>query len=261
MLKLLAVELGSRRLAIGTVVEFWELAQEYWARGGQLIPMKRFKALGLPECLLEEDLGLAEIQGDEIYARGAREHFEWILTQQEKSRLGGIASAKSRSNKNKGLVQPEANQGSTNPQPLQPPVPVPGPVPEEGREEGPAAPALPGLTPPGEDPQPPKKSKKPRASISHEPIPALLEVREELGGKVGAPTQEAWVKAYGADFTIQRIRKAHLWNAKRNFVKKDLARFYGTWLQGDFDKLTPDQQNEARGIRKLHPSFTHGVVD
>ena len=130
-LKILTKLLGSRALAIGSVVEFWELAAEYWGRGGQLVPRSAFDAVELPAALYSSEVGLAEIREGGIYARGSEEHFRWLRDRRDAGRMGGIASAvsrKSTSNKNKGVA--EANGQATLKQ-LKLPVPVPIPVPEE----------------------------------------------------------------------------------------------------------------------------------
>ena len=95
-LKILSKELGSRPMAIGTVIEFWELAKEYWVKDESLIPMSVFKAAKFPMCLLDPALGFAEIINDEIYAKGSRDNFGWMIKRKEYGRKGGIASGKSR---------------------------------------------------------------------------------------------------------------------------------------------------------------------
>lgn len=120
---------GNRALAIGYVVEFWELAQEYWARG-QLVPKTAFEALDLPAALYDPTVGLAEWRDGGIYARGSSEHFNWLRDRRESGRLGGIASGKVRKSKsNDSNAHSEANREAP-PQAQEPPIPIPIPIPK-----------------------------------------------------------------------------------------------------------------------------------
>lgn len=99
--KLLEKSLGSRISAIGTLVEFWRLAQEYWVRGKNPVPLDIFKAYDLPEALVE--CCFAVLRNDGVHACGAAKQFAWIKTKHTAGKKGGLASGRSRQKKAKEL--------------------------------------------------------------------------------------------------------------------------------------------------------------
>ncbi len=68
--------LGSDYEALGRLVRFWQVAQQFWGNEKQLVPPEIFK-LDSFEPLLE--FGLAEKRTDGFYARGAEGRFAWYL--------------------------------------------------------------------------------------------------------------------------------------------------------------------------------------
>lgn len=106
--KLLEKALGSRIMAIGSLVEFWRLAQEYWVRGEQFIPLSVFRAYDLPEAIVE--CGFALLRDEAIHACGAKEQFAWIVARKTAGRRGGLASGRSRQQKAQTI--PIDNKGS-----------------------------------------------------------------------------------------------------------------------------------------------------
>ncbi len=80
--------------ALGQLVRFWWAAQHHWGKGSGLVPRNEFD-IGDFKGLL--DVGLAEeCDGGDIYARGAKEHFEWYRQRIEAAKRGGIKSAAAR---------------------------------------------------------------------------------------------------------------------------------------------------------------------
>lgn len=127
-LKILAKVMKSRALAIGHVVEFWEIAQEYWARG-ELVPKATFEAMGFPGALMDPAVGVAEWRDGGVYARGAERYFQWLQDRREAGRRGGIASGKARKTKaNEFNADAEAKAEAQEP-PI--PSPIPSPIPKE----------------------------------------------------------------------------------------------------------------------------------
>jgi len=76
-----------RRLAIGTVIDFWRIAQSRWAEGEKLISESQFKIAGLPEVLFEVELAVRTDHG--IYAKGAEKNFGWLSGRALAGRAGG----------------------------------------------------------------------------------------------------------------------------------------------------------------------------
>lgn len=123
---------GSRRMAIGTVAEFWELAQHYWADGEKLIPHKVFSIRGFPKELYEPEIGLAEYREDGIYAKGSAERFDWLLQRRLAGRVGGKKKAenlaKLKREASEKLASATANHHKIVANAI---APVPVPVPEK----------------------------------------------------------------------------------------------------------------------------------
>lgn len=115
----------------------------------------------------------------------------------------------------------------------------------------------------GDDAPPPrpkaKKKKSAKEGISFEPITEFLELKEMFGGQIGQPVQKAWLLAFGAALVNLEIRKAYAWNAAKGFLRKDLTRFYGSWLarsRENSPRLSPPPKTEdehpmARELRIL----------
>lgn len=130
----LAKKLGNRRIALGVIIEFWELAQEYWVRGS-LIPEAVFKIYEFPEELFDKVAGFAVRKDGGIYAIGSEEHFDWLIKKRcaaaKNGRAGGIASGIARSNNNKELVKQTDVSLKQTPQKRSLPIPIPIPIPKE----------------------------------------------------------------------------------------------------------------------------------
>ncbi len=84
---------GDMEKALGRVIRFWWTAQQHWGRQENLVPLDEF-AIGGFEGL--EEVGLAEVRADGVYAKGAKEHFDWYRQRIEAAKRGGQKSAASR---------------------------------------------------------------------------------------------------------------------------------------------------------------------
>lgn len=74
----LMIDVRSRHLAKGIVLELFQLAQEFWFPDMLPIPMDRFKAAGLPEILFQPG-GLCELNDSGVYVRGSKDAFQWLF--------------------------------------------------------------------------------------------------------------------------------------------------------------------------------------
>lgn len=87
---------GDTEKAIGRLIRFWWAAQRHWCKNNSLIPLDEFE---LGDFGHLKEVGLAEIRADGVYARGAKEHFEWYRTLIDAAAKGGRKSAESRREK------------------------------------------------------------------------------------------------------------------------------------------------------------------
>lgn len=82
----LAIKLGDRELAIGIVINAWQLAQRYWVPDKKLIPIKIFDKLRASKIIL--DCGLATRKRGGIYLQGSSDQFAWLMRIHDLSRKG-----------------------------------------------------------------------------------------------------------------------------------------------------------------------------
>jgi hypothetical protein len=89
----LLLKLGSRRAALGALVEAFMLAQEHFLSDAseRLIPLSEWKRQEIADEIIES--GLAEVREKGIYVFGSNEQFAWLLQKQNAGRKGGIAKA------------------------------------------------------------------------------------------------------------------------------------------------------------------------
>ena len=84
----LAIKLGSRRNALGALVEAFILAQEYYLKleNDRLIPKESWKRQKIcPEII---EVGLAEERENGIYVFGSNEQFSWLVQKSEAGKKG-----------------------------------------------------------------------------------------------------------------------------------------------------------------------------
>lgn len=87
----LMIAIGNRHAAKGLLLEFWVLAQQFWFPQKRGIPREAVERAGLGAVIT---CGLAELRGEEVYAKGAESAFAWLFQKQEAGKKGGLAKAK-----------------------------------------------------------------------------------------------------------------------------------------------------------------------
>jgi hypothetical protein len=97
----LLIKLGSKRMALGALVEAWSLAQRFYLcqDNDRLIPKKEWDEQEIAPEIIE--VGFAEIREKGVYMHGAEAQFKWLLSCQAK----GIRSAEAKAIKSTS-VQP-----------------------------------------------------------------------------------------------------------------------------------------------------------
>lgn len=89
--------------ADAAAVNMWRLAQEFWARGRENIPIDTFQQLQFANELLESNL--AVVRERSVYVRGSSQYLEWTAEKREQAREAGKKSADARRKKT-GTAQP-----------------------------------------------------------------------------------------------------------------------------------------------------------
>lgn len=123
-------------LAVDTVaLRLWRCSQEYWKDERSLIPLEIFQLLPYFNELLEAKL--AQIDGEFVYAKGSKEHHEWLNEKQKAAAAGGRISAlrprdeRGRlTKKSPSTIQADSKQTPTDSSapPLTPPLTPPLPL-------------------------------------------------------------------------------------------------------------------------------------
>lgn len=242
----LSKKLGSRRAALGAVVEFWEVAQEFWCRGdhGQLIPEATFALYEFPEELFDPMVNVAQRREGGIYAVGSEEMFDWIRERRAAGRKGGIASGVARSNKINNMAEADVKQ---NEPPL--PLPLPLPLPEKEELLGERYVPCNEFGEPLEDKRTPKMADE--FLLEFEPVKDLL-----AGRKISLSLQREWLKNYTAEFMLQKIKELRVWEltAGPKGKKKNWGRFYSSCFARDWDQWARRLPSAgAQPVKKIHP--------
>lgn len=94
---------GDARKADGLAIETWRLAQEFWKRDRQLVPLIQFESLDGWESLVEARL--VEVRGDSVYVRGSSQYLDWVAERRQQAAEAGRKSAEARRQKF-GTAQP-----------------------------------------------------------------------------------------------------------------------------------------------------------
>lgn len=89
----LCIKFGSRRTALGAIVEAWMLADSYVdpSNPRALIPKEDWQSHEIANEIIE--VGLASIEDEKIYIRGAEKHFKWKVQRQLAGQRGGLMKA------------------------------------------------------------------------------------------------------------------------------------------------------------------------
>ncbi len=211
----LAVKLGGREQAMGTLVYAWLLAQEWWKTNGRLVPLNEWKRLPHFDMLLE--VGLAEIRDGKVYVAGATDSFRWL---EQKQNAGRGNKGKSRKRTVTGVKRTPTRDEPLSPSPLPSPSPISRSLsdsfaPQSSTEDAPSE-----LLPPEGDP--PRDRKRDRGGLR--------------GGKGPAPTTpvwDAWRESYLARYQTEPIRNQEFNVQAANLIRKlstaeapEVARFY-----------------------------------
>jgi hypothetical protein len=116
----LCIKEGSRKQALGALVELWLTAIETVSpeNPGGTFSTEKWQSEDLSQHLLAA--GFCSISGDEVIVTGGVDAFKWLVNQQVKSRLGGQKSS-SRGRNDKGqYVSVDAGTSSPHPAHNQP---------------------------------------------------------------------------------------------------------------------------------------------
>lgn len=108
----LSLKLGSRSKALGALVFAWEMAQRFFLKHESLIPLEDWIKLEGNKEIIES--GLAELNQNEVYVKGGRDHFNWIDKRSKAGQKGGRSSAKSRLEKYGTAIPINATNSEAN---------------------------------------------------------------------------------------------------------------------------------------------------
>lgn len=109
----LIASVGSRELAVGSLVYLWITAQHYYRHKARGIPTPVFMRLANAEKILEVDL--AEKRGEFVYVRGSGDSFDWIKRLSESGIKGGVRSSAKREITKVKSKPPQATSSHSNP--------------------------------------------------------------------------------------------------------------------------------------------------
>jgi len=137
--KLLKLCGGCHWKTMGMLVDFWRIAQKYWAEGN-LVPQGEIDFAEL-QPVVDARWGLPrEGNGDiGIYAIGSEERFAWLIQKQEAGRKGGLKKAENKAKKPSGglagasVAVAETKRGPSGAYPL---VLSPSPSPSQKQIQG-----------------------------------------------------------------------------------------------------------------------------
>jgi general stress protein YciG len=82
--------------AIGCLVRAWSLAQQWYLKPSQLIPLSEWESQQINSAII--DVGLAERVDGFIRMKGADEQFAWLKQRSDAGRRGGLKSQANRDN-------------------------------------------------------------------------------------------------------------------------------------------------------------------
>ena len=87
----LILKMGSRRMALGALIEAYILAQQYFLTtvNDRLIPLNEWQRQRIADEIIE--VGLAEIRDKGVYVSGSNEQFGWLLQRSEAGKASAAA--------------------------------------------------------------------------------------------------------------------------------------------------------------------------
>lgn len=85
----LMLKLGSKRSALGALIEAWMLAQKHYLNeeNDRLIPFDEWESEEISDEIIS--CGLAEKKSKGVYIKGSEDQFSWLLQKQEAGKKGG----------------------------------------------------------------------------------------------------------------------------------------------------------------------------
>lgn len=228
----LMFKLGSRRAAIGAIVEVFMLAQKHYLSeaNDRLIPIDDWKREEISDEIIE--CGFAEIRTKGIYVRGSKEQFSWLIQRQEAGRKGGLA----KSNKKNLSLATDSDRlpdvSDSKPLTLSPTL-------------------TPTLTLTLTHSQKEKKAPSNKLHEANAPLPDELILSHDylIERKAKPSLVKEWLSIFPEpDWIIGELKKAHLWElANPRKKKKDFGKFMTNWLNRGWDtrKIQSSQFNKT----------------
>lgn len=204
----LMFKLGSKRMALGALVEAYILAQQFYLTSvnARLIPLDVWSEQEIAPEILE--CGLAEIRENGVYVCGADEQFAWLIQKSEAGKKSGASRAKKTSERPLTSVNSRSTSVNVSEPPSLPP----------SLNTNTVSRVL--------DTSPPPKKSSAKATYS------MTEPSDFTGLMSGYIT--GWVELYDAEYIKREVSKAVLWlkaNPQKN--KKTLrgwVAFFGGWF-------------------------------
>lgn len=236
----LIIKLGSKRVAIGAMVEAFFLAQECFKKdpSTRLIPLKKWRSQDMCDEIIS--VGLADVIGGNVYVCGSEKQFAWLEQRKAAGKKGGLAKA-------------------SKPKPPSPSLSLsPSPAPSQTQ-------SLPlSLNYVPEQPEV-------KTSVSTGAIPefALDGVAYKMMATCSTKAQRAWLETYpNADWLIMETKKAYAWiQSNPNRAPKQMARFLANWFSRGYEAYRKGQpvnktnsQRNADGLRDLHDRVKKGEI-
>lgn len=216
----LCIKFGSKRTALGALVEAWSLAQDYVTIDNPkgLILIDDWKKQRIADEII--DVGLAIIDSDMVYILGAEKQFAWLVAAQIKGKKGGISKAKK--------LLAEASPANPSLAQLSSAYPLTLSLSKESA-----------LTPSTElVPPSPKKARR----VAPAPTTFVVGKESDFGEAIEGSFWARWDELYDPDYVEREVTKAVVWlnsNPKKaKKTKRGWVAFMAGWLERGWDRST-----------------------
>lgn len=236
----LMLKLGSKRAALGVVVEAWIVAQRYWKTSDEGIPKSVWNLEELAQELIDSDL--AEDRGDFIYVRGSKEHFGWLRKCSESGKKGGLKT-----------------QGKT---PSDPQATLKGGQASYSSSLSSSSSSSSSRSPSFKNNKAPSNSSNSSGAIKvlKEFLPVEDAVKER---GITEGVQKSWLQAFpDHEWIVSEIRKALAWeatNPKRR--KKNFSAFMFKWMNYGWDRRKDITNNRVRNFALERQAANRAAAD